>query len=363
MNKITFIAQFPPPIHGLSKAVETLWLSELQNKYVFEKIDITNNKSILKNLIAIMHSKSDLSYFTISQTKAGNWRDLAILKLLGWKKKNCLIHLHGGYYRTLIDEDCGAFQQKLNYQALKKVAGCIVLGNSLIPIFKGLIDDSKIYIVPNCVDNDYLADTDDLTKKLDNVEKQNQLHILYLSNFIETKGYKNVLSLALVAKEKQEKRIHFHFAGKFFREEEKNYFHSFIEQNSLSDYVTYHGVVSGQSKIDLLNLCHIFILLTRYPNEGQPISILEAMANGMAIVTTNHAGIPDIVTDGKNGLVVDKNGIDLAHIFSYFIDILKDNNLLKTTGTINCQTAMECYTEKQYITNIDKIFEKLCHQK
>ena len=49
-KKICFIAQFPPPMHGLSKAVETLYNSELNSavnpngKFEFEKVDITNNK-------------------------------------------------------------------------------------------------------------------------------------------------------------------------------------------------------------------------------------------------------------------------------------------------------------------------------
>ena len=81
-KKICFIAQFPPPIHGLSKAVETLYKSELKDKFEFEKVDITNNKKIIKNLISIMKSKADLFYFTISQTKGGNLRDLIIIKLL-----------------------------------------------------------------------------------------------------------------------------------------------------------------------------------------------------------------------------------------------------------------------------------------
>ena len=72
-KKICFIAQFPPPMHGLSKAVETLYNSELNasvnsdGEFEFEKVDITNNKNFLKNLLKISKSKADLFYFTISQ--------------------------------------------------------------------------------------------------------------------------------------------------------------------------------------------------------------------------------------------------------------------------------------------------------
>lgn len=53
MKSICFLAQFPPPMHGLSKAVETLYNSRLKDKYHFSKIDITNNKRILQSLIAL----------------------------------------------------------------------------------------------------------------------------------------------------------------------------------------------------------------------------------------------------------------------------------------------------------------------
>lgn len=64
-KKICFIAQFPPPMHGLSKAVETLYDSKLSSEFEFEKVDITNNKSFLKNLVLIHRSKAELFYFTI----------------------------------------------------------------------------------------------------------------------------------------------------------------------------------------------------------------------------------------------------------------------------------------------------------
>ena len=85
-KEICFIAQFPPPMHGLSKAVETLYNSELNvalnpdGEFEFEKVDITNNKDFIKNLLKISKSKADLFYFTISQTKGGNLRDLVIFK-------------------------------------------------------------------------------------------------------------------------------------------------------------------------------------------------------------------------------------------------------------------------------------------
>lgn len=357
MKSICIIGQFPPPIHGLSKAIETLYNSQLKDKYSFSKVDITNNKNILRNLWRIFVSRNDLYYFTISQTKGGNWRDLLILKVIAYKKRKCIIHLHGGYYRQLIEKDCGSLQRRLNYSLIKRLDGCIVLGNMLQVIFKNMIDDSKIFTVPNCVDNEFLLPDTLLEDKIHDIENNTTLHILYLSNFIESKGFKNVLNLALLAKECKQNDLHFHFAGKFYKEEDEVYTRNFVQNHQLNEYVTFHGIVSGDSKRKLLQQCHIFILLTRYPNEGQPISILEAMGNSMSIITTNHAGIPDIVCNGVNGLVVDKNRINETEVYDYIQYLNHNRSLLKEIGKTNYNTIITQYTETQYISNLDKEFQ------
>lgn len=357
--QISFIAQFPPPIHGLSKAVETLYDSSLNRVFLFSKIDITSNRSIFKNLWKILFDESDLYYFTISQTKGGNWRDLLILKLLQWKKRKCLIHLHGGYYRVLIDEKCGKLQRRLNYHAIKNLSGCIVLGNSLRKIFQGMSADEKIYVVPNCVDNQYMLSLVFKEKKIIDMMSMDRVEILYLSNFIPTKGYREVLHLAYLTKKNNCTWMHFNFAGKFFDMEEEKYFRDYVAEYRLDEYVTYHGIVSGKRKNDLLRKCNLFILLTNYPNEGQPISILEAMGNAMAIVTTNHAGIPDIVKDKVNGLVVDKTQIDITGIYNYIEQLWKNRQMFQQVCQTNYLLVREKYTEQQYIKNMERIFNQV----
>lgn len=354
-KKICFIAQFPPPIHGLSKAVETLYKSEIKDKLEFEKVDITNNKKIIKNLISIMKSKADLFYFTISQTKGGNLRDLIILKLLEKKHKKCLIHLHGGYYRKLIDKDLPKWQKEANYKAIKKVNGVIVLGESLKYIFEGMIDEEKIYVVPNCVDDEYLLTENEIKEKVKKLEKKESKDVLYLSNFIKEKGYEYILELAKLEKEEfdktGERKYQFNFAGKFFDDKDKNNFFNYINENKLKDFITYYGIVNGDKKKELLKKSDIFILLTTYSKEGQPISILEAMGNGMAIITTNHAGIPDIVKDKENGIVIDKNKIDLKELYYEKIENIEFQSVL-----LKNYNAIKDYSQLNYISNMKELF-------
>jgi len=356
-KKICFIAQFPPPMHGLSKAVQTLYNSNLSAEFCFEKVDISNNKLFLKNLIKIWKSRADLFYFTISQTKGGNIRDLIILKLLNLQKKKCLIHLHGGYYRKLVDNDLVVWQRKMNYKAIKKLAGVIVLGPSLKYIYQGMIDEKKIFVVPNCIDDEFLISDEEFKKKMVALNHKEVLHVLYLSNFIRSKGYPEILRMANLEKERvlngAKKKLHFDFAGKFFEEIEKEFFENYVNENELQDFVTYHGVVSGEKKIELLNKCDIFTLITRYPNEGQPISILEAMGNGMAILTTDHAGIKDVVENGKNGTVVtNAQQQDIEYLYS---GLRCDNQVMIN----NRNKTLQNYMESTYLDNLQKIFKQI----
>lgn len=366
-KKICFIAQFPPPMHGLSKAVETLYNSELNSavnlngEFEFEKVDITNNKNFVKNLLKISHSKADLFYFTISQTRGGNLRDLVIFKLLELQHKKCLIHLHGGYYRQLVDNDMAGWQQKANYKAIKKLAGAIVLSKSLKKIFEGMIDDDKIFVVENCVDDQYLLTDQEIEEKLAALRDKKVLHVLWLSNFIRSKGYPFVLEMAKAEKERVdaggEKRFHFDFAGKFFEDSEKTYFESYVKDNRLEEYVTYHGIVGGEEKRSLLKECYIFALPTRYPNEGQPISILEAMGNGMFIITTDHAGIPDIVKDGINGLIIQKK-----NCVSNFFENLQNQDTIEEIVINNRKLVAKRFKQNNYINAMNRAFRNIINK-
>lgn len=364
-KKVCFIAQFPPPIHGLSKAVDTLYNSELNmgesKLFEFEKINITNNKIFLKNLYKISHSNADLFYFTISQSKGGNIRDLIIMKMLELQKKKCLVHLHGGYFRQLVDKDMPKWQRNANYRIIKKLSGVIVLSKSLKKIFKGMIDENRIYVVENCADDEFIPTKDEIEKKINDLEKKDIFHVLWLSNFIRSKGYNVVLELAKAEKARVDsggkRRYHFDFAGKFFEDSEEEYFKKYIKNNNLEKYITFHGVVDGKTKRNLLKKCDIFALPTKYPIEGQPISILEALGNGLLIITTNHAGIPDIIENGVNGIMMNVN----SGATDVYDNILKvDNKTMKEIIRVNASKCRENYSQQHYINNMKAVFHRVC---
>lgn len=361
-KRVCFIAQFPPPMHGLSKAVETLYGSVLADEFAFEKVNLTQNAKFLPNLCRIARSKADLFYFTISQTRGGNLRDLLILKVLQMQNKRCVVHLHGGYYRELIEKELPGWQKRANYAAVGRLEGAIVLGNSLRGIFKGILPDHKIFVVPNCVDDAYVMEEKQFEQKTEALEKNRLIHVLYLSNFIRTKGYFEVLELAKQEKERCElggrRRLHFDFAGGFFEKTEETAFFNYIKENALDEYISYHGIVVGDEKRRLLEQCEVFVLLTRYPKEGQPISILEAMGNGMMVVTTHHAGIADIVKEPENGIVVDKADLNIRQCYQALLEKTENTEEMKKILLNNRNCVVAEYNQTAYVERMRTILRR-----
>lgn len=97
-----------------------------------------------------------------------------------------------------------------------------------------------------------------------------------------------------------------------------------VDAAGLDERVRLHGTVPEPVKQSLIAECGVFVQhsLTDPDNgdeEGLPAAIQEAMAAGMAVVTTRHAGIPEAVIDRETGLLVDER--DVAGMAQAFIDV------------------------------------------
>lgn len=82
-------------------------------------------------------------------------------------------------------------------------------------------------------------------------------------------------------------------------------------------YIDYLGsTIDVRSFIDN---CHIFVLASYH--EGMPRTVLEAMAIGRPILTTNVAGCKETVSEGENGFLVEKGNVEqLVERMVWFIE-------------------------------------------
>ena len=199
-----------------------------------------------------------------------------------------------------------------------------------------------------------------------NKSKEEVFSILYLSNLIESKGYLDIVEAAILMKEmKILSKFHFHFAGDFMlnSSQDKSYktinearqlFSNLVEENNLSGYITYHGIVQGEKKNNLLQKADVFLLPTYYNVEAQPLTIIEAIAYGCAIFSTNYRGIPEMLINGYNGKYVESNSP--YNIAENLMDLNRGNIQKYSKNSIDLFDKH--FTKEQHIHNMINIIKK-----
>jgi glycosyltransferase involved in cell wall biosynthesis len=98
------------------------------------------------------------------------------------------------------------------------------------------------------------------------------------------------------------------------------------------DFLMRHPGVATVDELDIREMhtayetSHIVLIPTNY-SEGTSLSCIEAMATRNGIVATNVGGLPNLVIDGYNGLLISPGGDDLAAAIARLVD---DRRLLAT---------------------------------
>ena len=103
----------------------------------------------------------------------------------------------------------------------------------------------------------------------------------------------------------------------------------------------------------------IFVLPCRIDDSGDrdgiPNVLAEAMATGLAVLSTNISGIPEIVTDGKNGLMVDPDNVDA--LTAALAELCKNELLRARLGKNAAKRIAEVFDADRTIQDLKALFE------
>jgi colanic acid/amylovoran biosynthesis glycosyltransferase len=116
----------------------------------------------------------------------------------------------------------------------------------------------------------------------------------------------------------------------------------------LGSRVQMHGVRNRKFVARLMQRGSIFvqhsITALDGDTEGLPVAILEAMASGLPVISTRHAGIPEAVTDGVTGLLVAENDVDaMARAMG---ELLDEPVRAAAMGAAGRKRALSCFTRE-----------------
>jgi glycosyltransferase involved in cell wall biosynthesis len=237
--------------------------------------------------------------------------------------KKIITHIHGGEFKNFF----GAYKNKEEIiHNINKADKLIVLSSSWREWFFsiGIIKD-KIVILNNIVE--YPSRVDNYTSS--------KIKLIYLGVLRPQKGIFDVLQTLSKNKEYYRNKITLRIGG---AENEENLL-AYITDNDLAEFVIFEGWVNETEKVELLNWADILILPSYA--EGLPVSILEAMSYGCAIIASSVGGIPEIIHNNKNGLLVTPGDQDAIHnAISYMI---QNSNNIKKFGEKNKEIVKDFF--------------------
>ena len=101
--------------------------------------------------------------------------------------------------------------------------------------------------------------------------------------------------------------VRLHAVGPFETTEYQESVLHLVSELGLEEYIHWTGF-TGNVAAEFTNM-HVFVLPSLF-GEGMPMVVLEAMAAGLPVVSTQVEGIPEVIRDGQDGLLVAPGGVD-----------------------------------------------------
>lgn len=171
------------------------------------------------------------------------------------------------------------------------------------------------------------------------------LTILYPRRIYEPRGFflitpiiSNILEL--------DKNISLHFVG----QAESDAQHLLIELQQLYPERILHYELTAENMHDAYDAADI-VLIPTVRSEGTSLSCLEAMACGKAIIATNVGGLPDLIIDGYNGLLIEPTP---AALYNAIEKLVVDEQLRIALGTRSLE-VVKSFDKKIWSEKWEKI--------
>jgi glycosyltransferase involved in cell wall biosynthesis len=176
------------------------------------------------------------------------------------------------------------------------------------------------------------------------------INFLFLGRICDRKGAFDLIEAFAVIPPEQKQICKLIMAGDGDAEKAR----SLIEKNNLSQYITILDWVNEQQRDELLANANVFILPSY--NEGLPMALLEAMSWGLPVITTPVGGIPELVINNENGLLVQAGAIlDLSTAMQ---SLIKNEYMRLSLGSAARRSVLS-FDVEFYCINLIQIYRSI----
>lgn len=215
------------------------------------------------------------------------------------------------------------------------------------------IPENKIMVVPNGVDCSLFRppSLEEKQKAQSRLGLQpDKVVIVSVANLLPVKGHHHLLEAVAATPSTIRERIYLLLAGEgpLRPALEKQ-----AEALKLSGIVRFLGRQDRRGVAETLRAADIFVLASLW--EGLPNAILEAMACGLPVIATDVGGIPELIQNNKNGLLVQPQ--DTATLTQSILKMLQDIESRRLIGDKGRERALSNFSLEAMITKTEEIYE------
>lgn len=223
------------------------------------------------------------------------WRKIALASIWRLFGVPVIMHAHSSDYKEFFP----SLPRPLRWlvgSSIRKSTLLIVLSESWKDYYVNRLgmDEDRVRVFPNAI-----KIPDDKVAKEDSV-----LSVLFSGRIGKRKGaFDLIAAWSKMLPETRSKAI-LNITGDGQVEKARR----LVEDLDLSESVNVLGWIPIGELEYLFSSSEIFVLPSR--NEGLPMGLIEAMSHSAAVVTTSVGGIPEVITHGENGLLVEPGDIN-----------------------------------------------------
>ncbi|TAP41437.1 glycosyltransferase [Alteromonas sp. KUL49] len=218
------------------------------------------------------------------------------------------------------------------------------LKDNLAPVIQDCCPTSEMLVIHNGVDTSVFSPRPLLPSQIPNVG--------IVANLQFRKGHDDFLEMANILLKKNI-LVKFHIiGGDILEEPREDILKNKAVDLGIDSSVTFHGQVPNV--LELISTLDVYVCASH--EEAFPISILEAMATGKTIVSTDVNGIPEAIDDGVEGLLVPPHSPE--KLADAVMTVLEDKALATRLSTKARARVKGHFSQQVYIDKIQSLYAK-----
>lgn len=280
-------------------------------------------------------------------SRASFWRKSVVCFMARLAGRPYLLHLHGGAFARFYHEECGALARRIVRSVLAHAARVLAVSEQWRIELERICPQAKVEVLPNAV---ALPQREARRVRAAAPDAATPRRILFLGQLSAEKGVLDLVR-AFSAIASRFPRAVLVCAGTGATRAVE----ALARELGIADRVQCPGWLGEEAKRRALAEADVFVLPSY--TEGLPMALLEAMSWGVPVIASPVGGIPQVIREGVNGLLVPAG--EVAGLASALTRLLAEPAYAERLGTAGRATIESQFALDAALARLGKLYAQL----